>query len=253
MSRRAQGPSFGGVLGFSAVGGSAGAAGPVAVTGSGSAIEVVGLGESGRALRSGARQEFSIELLESYEPDGSSGLVPAEGGIAESIAEGDVYTWQDGDRTLRARLLLDLVVVDGGSIVSKDDVVVDAVGGPVVRIPGAGAQLLGGKSSDAGSRVQPARAGALQPVFRSDSGELMTLPGDIAVMLDPAWDSVKVAAFFARNGIDPSRVSELDYLTNGFVVETSPGFPALNLANALAGQSGVEFSSPNWWRERFTR
>ena len=45
------------------------------------------------------------------------------------------------------------------------------------------------------------------------------------------------------------RVSELDYVTNGFFVETEPGFPSLDLANALAAQDGVETSSPNWGRE----
>ena len=45
------------------------------------------------------------------------------------------------------------------------------------------------------------------------------------------------------------RVSELDYVANGFFVETEPGFPSLDLANALAVQDGVEVSSPNWARE----
>ena len=45
------------------------------------------------------------------------------------------------------------------------------------------------------------------------------------------------------------RVSELDYVANGFFIETGPGFPSLDLANALAVQDGVEISSPNWGRE----
>ena len=32
-------------------------------------------------------------------------------------------------------------------------------------------------------------------------------------------------AFFSDNGIEPERVSELDYLTNGFFVETEPRVP----------------------------
>ena len=43
-------------------------------------------------------------------------------------------------------------------------------------------------------------------------------------------------------------MSSLDYLTNGFFVETDPGFASLDLAKALAGQVGVELSSPNWRR-----
>ena len=45
------------------------------------------------------------------------------------------------------------------------------------------------------------------------------------------------------------RTSELDFLDNGFFVETEPGFPSLELANTLAGQDGVILSSPNWARE----
>ena len=44
-----------------------------------------------------------------------------------------------------------------------------------------------------------------------------------------------------------------DTVPNGFVVATEPGFAALELANALAGEDGVVLSSPNWWREHTTR
>ena len=89
-----------------------------------------------------------------------------------------------------------------------------------------------------------------QPVFRSESGgELMTLPGGIMLALDPEWDQDAVEKFFSRNGISLERTSELDFLDNGFFVETEPGFPSLELANDLAGQEGVIISSPNWARE----
>ena len=90
-------------------------------------------------------------------------------------------------------------------------------------------------------------------MFVSESGTLMTLPGGVVVALDPDWAVGVTDAFFARNSISLDRVSELDYLANGFFVETDPGFASLELANALAGQLGVEFSIPNWWRERTTR
>ena len=86
--------------------------------------------------------------------------------------------------------------------------------------------------------------------FRSESGgELMTLPGGILLALDPEWDQPTVEKFFSRNGIAFDRTSELDFLPNGFFVETEPGFPSLELANTLADQGGVILSSPNWSRE----
>nr|MDE0502077.1 hypothetical protein [bacterium] len=165
----------------------------------------------------GAVQETPVEP---GEPDG-----PAPESGDPSSAQGDTYTWQDGDRVLGAQLQLDLVVTADGSIVPRDEVVAQ---------------------SDGSAR------GAL-PVFRSESGELMTLPGGVILVLDSEWDSDEVDGFFASHGISLGRVSELDYLPNGFVVDTEPGFPSLDLANALAGQAGVELSSPNWRRERTTQ
>ena len=92
------------------------------------------------------------------------------------------------------------------------------------------------------------------PVFRSESGGgLMTLPGGVLLSLDPGWDRDAVQGFFSRNGISTDRTSELGFLANGFLVETEPGFPSLELANALAAQDGVLSASPNWWREMEAR
>ena len=77
----------------------------------------------------------------------------------------------------------------------------------------------------------------------------MTLPGGVLLILDPEWSRSQTDAFFSGNAIKLDRVSELGFVPNGFFVETKPGFPSLNLANALAEQDGVEVSSPNWWTE----
>ncbi len=94
------------------------------------------------------------------------------------------------------------------------------------------------------------RAGTVaDPVFRSASGSLMTLPGGILLLLDPEWDEARVDRFFADNAIARGRVSDRAFGEHAFFVETEPGFPSLSLANALAGQEGVLISSPNWQRE----
>ena len=87
------------------------------------------------------------------------------------------------------------------------------------------------------------------PVFRSESGALMTLPGGVLLVLSSEWSQAETTTFFSNNGIKMDRVSELGFVANGFFVETEPGFPSLDLANALAAQDGVEISSPNWGRE----
>ncbi len=150
----------------------------------------------------------------------------------ERPSPGTVYTWQDGDRTLKAVLqaapAAEETAIAAGA--SEDDAVTKGEADSVVR-----------KQSELGGG---------QPVFRSESGgALMTLPGGVILALDPEWGQDAVEKFFSQNGISLERASELDFLDNGFFVETGPGFPSLELANALAGEEGVILSSPNWARE----
>ena len=153
------------------------------------------------------------------------------GGGPRGSGQGTVYTYEDGDRTIRVILQGDLVVKETGADTPSDGAVRRTAGGNIVR-----------KQSGLG--------GTDLPVFRSASGgALMTLPGGVLLALDPDWDRAGVNGFFARNNISKTRVSELDYIPNGFFVRTKPGFPSLELANALAAQKGVLVSSPNWWRE----
>ncbi len=147
------------------------------------------------------------------------------------------YTWRDGDRTLTALLQDDLTVSPDGEIALRQDAAGGTAGRDTARsdTPGKG------------------EAGDGLPVFRSPTGSLMTLPGGVLLALDEEWSEGEVAAFFAANGIAAGRVSALDYVVNGFLVETEPGWASLELANALAEQEGVEVSSPNWWQERVPR
>ena len=178
-------------------------------------------------------KSVDVVSVESRSPAPSRPVSRAEREAAAAEAksqQGEVYTWQDGDRTLGAVLQDDLVVLDTASIKADDVVVV--------------------KGGDTSIVEQRGGSGGSEPVFRSESGgELMTLPGGVLLALDPQWDQAQVDDFFDRNGISADRVSELGFIPNGFVVETEPGFPSLELANALADQDGVTVSSPNWWRE----
>ena len=182
-------------------------------------------------------KSLEVVSVESRSPAPSRPVSRAEREAAAAEAkkqQGEVYTWQDGDRTLGAVLQDDLVVQDTASIKADDVVVV--------------------KGGDTSIVEQRGGSGGSEPVFRSESGgELMTLPGGILLALDTDWDQAQVDDFFDRNGISADRVSELDFIPNGFVVETDPGFPSLELANALAGLDGVTVSSPNWWQEVQTK
>ncbi len=149
--------------------------------------------------------------------------------------QGTVYTWYDGDRTMRAVLQNDLGVQKTSANSESDEVVV-------------------AKGQDSIVRKQSSQGSDVQPVFKPESGEgLMTLPGGVLLALEPGWDDAQVKKFFAGNDIAEDRLTELDFLDNGFLVSTEPGFPALELANALAHQDGVVSASPNWSREREPR
>ena len=154
---------------------------------------------------------------------------------SDDSGEGTVYTWKDGKATRRVVLQSDLVLQQAAGS-RPGDVVIASVGDDSI------VRRLARHGADAG------------PVFRSESGgELMALPGGVLLVLTPAWDQTEVASFFARNNIAASRTSALGTLPNGFQIETDPGFPSLNLANALAAQDGVVLANPNWWREVETK
>ena len=154
------------------------------------------------------------------------------GGAARQAIQGTQteYTWEDGDRTLTVTLQTDLVIEE-----RTEEALTDALAatpsGSVVRSVNSRGRNTG------------------LPVFRSPSDALMTLPGGVLLLLDQDWGGVEVKRFFADNAISPSDVSELGWIDNGYFIETAPGFPSLTLANAIAGQEGVEISSPNWWQE----
>ena len=174
------------------------------------------------------------------EPGGqaSAGRDSEPKGIPDSRqpVQGTPYTWQDGDRTLSVHLQEDLVVEGDGSNSAAN----------IVRAQPGGSSIVA-----KGDGYVPSNDDL--PVFRSQSGSLMTLPGGVLLVLNEEWTQAQTNSFFADNGIKMDRVSELGYITNGFFITTDPGFPSLNLANELAALDGVEVSSPNWWSEAVTR
>ena len=167
------------------------------------------------------------EPIEEIDPDYSKKGDPG----AANPVQGDPYNWQDGDRIVTVKLQADLVVERDSAGLPRDVVQADEGETNIVR-----------------SAVEQSKGNTL-PVFRSESGGLMTLPGGVLLVLSSEWSQAETKAFFSDNGINMDRLSELGYVANGYFIETDPGFPSLDLANALAGQEGVEISSPNWGRE----
>ena len=81
--------------------------------------------------------------------------------------QGQVYTYKDGDRTVRVRLQDDLEARVSGVRSSGEHIVTKGSSG----------------------------RGTGQPVFRSESsGTLMTLPGGVLLVLDAAWSPAETGA-----------------------------------------------------------
>ena len=192
--------------------------------------KISGKGETRPETKDSARVEATptppSSVLRGAPGQGSGGTGGTESG------EGTVYTWQDGDREMRS-------VLQNDASDPKDDSVEGGNGGVTVK----GVQSSGKDSGDADDKVLPE--------FRMESGGgLMTLPGGVILLLDPEWDEAAVNKFFTSNNISTDDVKELEFVDNGFLVNTEAGFPSLNLANELAGEMGVISASPNWSRER---
>ena len=144
---------------------------------------------------------------------------------------GQEYTWRDGDRVERISLESGLVVQPSSQNTAADIVTRDD-----------------GESSIVQRQARHATSDT-QPVFRSPSGQLMTLPGGVLLALDDDWDQARVNRFFSENGISTSAVERQDWGINAFFITTRAGMPSLDLANRLAVLDGVEISSPNWQTE----
>ena len=185
-----------------------------------------------REVSAGQRDEGVVEPALSK----VGGLDAAGNSARRHPAQDRPYTWSDGDRTMTVLLQPDLVETERGTIDKRDDAVAEAV------------RSARSDRSARADTVSAADSSSL-PVFRSQSGALMTLPGGVLLALDKDWGSAETDAFFERNGIEPDRISEMAYIANGFFVETEPGFPSLDLANSLATLDGVRTSMPNWRQE----
>ena len=172
----------------------------------------------------------------------SAGSAPDEAAVGRPAATaveppapavtGEVlYTWRDGEATRRVWLQNGLLV-QPSSEDGPDDVVLRNWGGESV---------VARSAKHAGQRTEP--------VFRSEGGILMTLPGGVILVLEEGWDAARVSRFFQEQGIGSGRAEPMDFVPNAFLVETEPGFPSLTLADSLAGVEGVVIAIPNWRSE----
>ena len=147
-----------------------------------------------------------------------------------STSSETTYTYWDGDAEITVWLVPQTVTPD----VEPED---------PKAAPKSGSSEVQGRRSVSGTGPSVPSG---QLVFRTSTGSQMWMPGGVLLVLDAAWSTAQTDAFFARNGIEADRVTEFDWLDNGFSIESGPGLASLELANRLVGQQGVVLSSPDW-------
>ncbi len=163
---------------------------------------------------------------------GAVGPSPTESGASARSTGGSVlHTWQDGEHTRRVYLQTNLVIQN-----TADNTVEDVV-------------VRAGSRENIVQRTGRHDEQDTLPVFRTESGSLMTLPGGVLLVLDEQWDQRRINTFVATNGIAKGSIETMDFAPNAFFIDTAPGLPSLELANALAAEDGVVISSPNWRRQ----
>ena len=197
-------------------------------------------------LRGGRRRRFAPVVLLTI-----LALAPHGATARQAVDEPDptIHTYRDGERTLKVVLQEDLALTRANAAAGHAGEVLASVGDAViVRLQPEQAEADDPDTATAASRAGAVRPADAQPVFRSESGTLMALPGGAIVIFDEGWDRARAMRFFAAEGIPRARISPLP-LDNGYLVRTAPGFPSLDLANRLADRPGVDVSSPNWWRD----
>ena len=152
---------------------------------------------------------------------------PRRGPSVAASVQGAEYTWQDGGYARRVRLQVDLVAQPTSQNRDDDVVAVDQGELSIVR------------------KQERHEQDESEPVFRTESGHLVTFPGGVILMLDGEWDTARVRRFFSDQGIAMSRAEAQTFGPNAFLVSTESGFAALELANDLAVEEGVVYAVPD--------
>ncbi len=169
------------------------------------------------------------------------------------------YTWYDGDREQKVWLNPNLLAdfnppASGQSPVKKayTDAKLLATRHKGIRLW----QLKGG--SNLKGVVHNLKTlhpdGKYSPVFHDvpmASGRMRSLPGNIIVYLNPAWDEATVNRWVSGRNLEI--VKKLEIGPNIFVLKTGPGLETLETANTLYKSGEVIAAFPDWWEEAAPR
>lgn len=168
---------------------------------------------------------------------------------AASAAEAGHYYYDGGQR--RALLLDETLLAEFGK--TPNAVKTALPGTRAAKIKG-GVTIYHVSAVAAKTVLDVAPQAAVSPVFReggSPAGRLMALPGGVLVNFKADWSAEQVNAWAAAKELMVGK--KLDIGQNWYVIKSSPGQAALDLANTIQQSGEVVSATPNWWKEVSTR
>lgn len=183
-------------------------------------------------------------------PAAATGKATAAASLSQS------YTWYDGDRAQTVWLNPQLLAEFNPTPQSAAQVRATGLATSAGKEVQGGVRLWQVSNSTTAVRAltsaQPNSRFA--PVLHSApnaSAAMKSLPGNVVVILNPAWDGAAVQAWLTRNNLQI--LEKMGSGSNVYLIKSAPGLASLDLANAIYKTGEVLSASPNWWTEVHTR
>ena len=185
----------------------------------------------------------------------SAGTALAQKPPSPSAEVGERVTWHDGERDRSAWVHPDQLAEFG----SVDGSVVRSVSGDAVEVKRFGSVRIWRVPSGMGASARLALRTAVpsaqvSPVLYdgpNGTGPIRALPGGVVLRFDEGWSEEDVFTWAAARGLELTRTLRL--MSTWYVFATDPGLVALDLAEELRQESGVDTAFPDWWEPRVPR
>ena len=84
------------------------------------------------------------------------------------------------------------------------------------------------------------------PVFIDKTKNIFVPIGGVIIAFKAQLNEKDILQFFLSHNIKDTHIKKL-FLKNNYLVETTAGYPALEMTNKFANSEKIEYINPNWW------
>ncbi|MBD3609217.1 MAG: hypothetical protein HUJ30_01580 [Gammaproteobacteria bacterium] len=167
-----------------------------------------------------------------------------------------VYQWLSGTKVRQVTMSKQLFAEFTTSINQKS--VLSKTFPNAVRVKGKGAAVKIWQVEnikDVPSTMRSIRStdsdAKVSPVFYSESGQMMALPGNVLVQFNPGMSSSEIEKWCTENGYQIANANRKNM--SYYEIQTGAGLDAIETANAIYNSGMVRVAEPNWWIEMHTK